>query len=83
MKTSRSDTASIEFCVSRGRPRASTNPSSRAVNSRSMGSVVPAIAMVASLLVLRRYDLTAERLAQVVEEAGTGTGIEPVNDPHV
>jgi Na+/melibiose symporter-like transporter len=58
-------------------------PASATVGILLSFSVVPAIAMVASLLVLRRYDLTAERLAQVVEEAGTGTGIEPVNDPHV
>lgn len=38
-------------------------------------SVLPAIAMGLSLLVLRRYDLSAERLAAVVEAAGTGTGI--------
>jgi Na+/melibiose symporter-like transporter len=41
-------------------------------------SVLPAAAMLLSLLVLRRYDLSAERLALVVEEAGTGTGIAPV-----
>ncbi len=41
-------------------------------------SVLPAAAMLLSLLVLRRYDLSAERLAAVVEEAGTGTGIAPV-----
>jgi hypothetical protein len=44
MKTSRSATVSIEFCVTWGRPRASTKPSALAVNSRSIGSVVPAIA---------------------------------------
>jgi len=42
-------------------------------------SVLPAIAMLLSLLALRRYDLSAERLAAVVEEAGTGTGIAPVD----
>jgi Na+/melibiose symporter-like transporter len=42
-------------------------------------SVLPAIAMVLSLLALRRYDLSAERLAAVVEEAGTGSGIAPVD----
>lgn len=41
-------------------------------------SVLPAIAMLLSLLALRRYDLSAERLAAVVEEAGR-TGIAPVD----
>ena len=41
-------------------------------------SLLPAAAMLLSLLVLRRYDLSAERLAAVVEESGTGTGILPV-----
>jgi GPH family glycoside/pentoside/hexuronide:cation symporter len=57
-------------------------PASATVGILLSFSVVPAVVMLASLLVLRRYDLTAERLAQVVEEAGTGTGIEPVTDPH-
>ena len=44
MKRSLSATASIEFWVTRGRPLRSTNPSIRAANSRSIGSVVPAMA---------------------------------------
>ncbi len=43
-------------------------------------SVLPAAAMLLSLVVLRRYDLSAERLAVVVEEAGTGTGIASVTE---
>jgi len=42
--------------------------------------VLPAAAMLLSLVVLRRYDLSAERLAVVVEEAGTGTGIASVTE---
>lgn len=45
-------------------------------------SLLPAAAMLLSLLVLRRYDLSAERLAQVVEDAGTGTGVAPVVPEH-
>ena len=44
MNTSRSATVSMEFWVTRGLPCASTKPSVLAVNSRSMGSVVPAMA---------------------------------------
>jgi HAMP domain-containing protein len=44
MNVSRSATASMLLVVSRARPRESTKPSALAVNSRSIGSVVPAIA---------------------------------------
>lgn len=52
-----------------------SQPSSAIVGILVSFSVLPAIAMGLSLLVLRRYDLSAERLAAVVEAAGTGTGI--------
>ena len=45
---SRSLTASIEFCVRRGRPRASTKPSSFATASRPSGRVEPAMAPLLS-----------------------------------
>ena len=57
-----------------------SQPSSAIVGILVSFSVLPAIAMLLSLLALRRYDLSAERLAAVVEEAGTGTGIELPDD---
>lgn len=50
-------------------------PSSATVGILLAFSVLPAVAMVLSLLVLRAYDLSAARLAEVVAAAGTGTGI--------
>src|SRR5437016_1151367 len=54
MAKSRSLTASIEFCVSRGRSFTSTKPSNRATNSRSIGSVEPASAPLPSGQTLTR-----------------------------
>jgi Na+/melibiose symporter-like transporter len=59
-----------------------TQPSSAIVGILISFSVLPAIAMVLSLLALRRYDLSAERLAVVVQEAGTGTGIALPDHAH-
>lgn len=55
-------------------------PSSATVGILLAFSVLPAVAMGLSLLVLRAYDLSAERLAQVVSAAGTGTGITTEGD---
>jgi sugar (glycoside-pentoside-hexuronide) transporter len=65
--------------VSSDATETATQPGSAITGILLAFSVLPAIAMVLSLLALRRYDLSAERLAAVVEEAGTGSGIAPVD----
>ena len=61
MKRSRSATVSMEFCVTCGRPLASTKPRAFAVNSRSIGNVVPAMAPEPSGLQLACAATSASR----------------------
>ncbi len=62
IKVSRSLTASMLFCVILGLPSASTKFNSRATNSRSIGSVVPAIAPEPSGHTFASSNTTAIRL---------------------
>lgn len=61
--------------VSRESGKVAAQPSSATSGILLTFSLLPAVVMLFSLLVFRRYDLSVERLAEVVEAAGTGTGI--------
>jgi Na+/melibiose symporter-like transporter len=69
--------------VSRESGKVAAQPSSATFGILLTFSLLPAVVMLFSLLVFRRYDLSVERLAEVVEAAGTGTGITSPTGAHL